>query len=317
MSSMWRFLDAPAFALLMLFAATSAAQTVGSPSTIVAKQGDAVVTLADVDAFAQGIPKQQRAGFFDNPTRLESLISTLLLQKQLAAEARKLGLENDPLVKLQIDLAVDEALSKARMQRFKSDLKVPDLAELTKEQYIGHKEKYVTPGTLTVKHVLISTKSHSEQEAKTIADTVEKEAKAHPDQFDALVNHYSDDPGKAENHGLITQAGGSDYAPAFAHASRGLKKPGEISPTIQTSFGFHVIKLVERVDPRQRSFDEARPEIIAQLDSEYVDKQVKAHADAFRNLPMDANADLVASLRTRYGSRDSFAQPALSASGKR
>jgi peptidyl-prolyl cis-trans isomerase C len=297
----------------LLIAASCEAQTgSGAPSTVLAKQGDAIVTLADIDAFAQGMPAAQRPGFFNSPKRLESLISTMLLQKQLATEARKLGLESDPTLKPQFDLAMEEALSKVRMQRYKSDVKVPDLDELAHEEYLGHKEKYASLGTLTVKHILISTKDRTEDAAKALADTVDKEVLAHPEQFDALIEKYSDDASKAQNHGVVAHADSSDYASPFADASKALKKPGDISPVTKTSFGFHVIRLVERKAAQPRSFEEVRSQIIAQLSSEYVEKQVKDHMDDLRNRPMDANAELVASLRDRYGNASLPADPASS-----
>jgi len=268
------------FALAFVFSNTAGA--VEGVSTVVARQGSATVTLADIDAFAQRIPPKDRAGFFDNPQRLESLISNLLTQKQLAAEARAAGLDKQPATTAQIDIAVDEVLSKQRLINMRETATVPDLSELAQEQYIAHKEKYITPGTLNVKHVLISDKSRSEEEAKAIADTVDKEAKAAPDKFDELVEKYSDDPSKASN--------------------KGLKKPGDISPVIKTKLGFHVLKLVSRTPDQQKKFADVRDQIVAQLRDEYVDKAVKEHTDALKNLPLDANQDLVASLRSRYGS---------------
>lgn len=272
-----------------------------SPSTVVAKQGGAIVTLTDIDAFAEGIPKEQRPGFFDDPNRLENLIATLLMKKQLVAEARAQGLDRDPAVQMQIAAAEEDALSKARMTRFKADIQVPDLNQLAKETYLGNKTKYVTPGKLVVKHILISTKEHTGAEAKALAEKVEKEVKAQPDQFDALIEKYSEDPSKGANHGVMENAGGEQYHPAFAAASRALKKPGELSPLVETSFGFHIIKLVERTPDKQQTFDEVREQIVKKLRAEYIDKTVRGHTDGLRNQPIDANPELVASLRARYG----------------
>ncbi|NCT66772.1 MAG: hypothetical protein GXC76_03905 [Rhodanobacteraceae bacterium] len=281
--------------------ASAADEISGAPSTIVARQGEAVVTLEDVDAFAAGIPEAQRGGFFNSPTRIENAILGMLMQKQLAAEARKLGLDKDPVVQTQVRRAEDEALSKARMQRFREDLKLPDFNGLAQEEYIAHKRDYVARGKLVVKHVLIGTKDRSEAEAMKIAETVEKEARSRPDQFEALVEKYSDDPSKSANHGEMEDAGdASKYVPEFAAASAKLSKPGEISPIVKTEYGFHVIKLVERTPDKPRTFAEVKPEIVARLRNEYIEKQARTHTDTLRNLPLDANADLVASLRTRY-----------------
>ena len=273
----------------------------GAPSTIVASQGGAIVTLEDLDAFAAGIPEAQRAGFFNSPTRIENLVTQLLVQKQLAAEARSSGLDKKPLVQTQVALAVDDSLAKARMAQFRDDLKVPDFDELAQEEFIAHKEAYVVRGEIDVEHVLIDTKTRTEAEAKAIAEKVEKEARADPADFEALIEKYSDDASKTSNKGMMLDAGNDKkYLDAFAEAARALKKPGEISPVIQTSYGFHVLKLVKRTEDKVPSFAEAKPAIVAKLRTQYIDKQVQGHTDALRNQPIDANADLVASLRKRY-----------------
>ncbi|MEO6688394.1 MAG: peptidylprolyl isomerase [Dokdonella sp.] len=274
----------------------------GAPSTILAKQGGAVVTLEDIDAFAARIPEGQRAGFFNSPTRIDGVVTNLLLQKQLAAEARKAGLDRDPAVQRQIALTAEEALGNVQLQRFKASMKLPDFSQLAQEDYIAHKKNYLIRGKLEVQHVLISTKTRSEADAKALAETVAQEAKAHPDQFDALVEKYSDDPSKMSNQGHMDNAGdATKYVPEFASAASALKTAGDISPPVKTSFGFHVVKLISRTPDKQRTFAEVKAEIIEQLSKEYSEKQMRTYTDAMRNLPLDGNADMLATLRTRYG----------------
>ena len=62
-----------------------------------------------------------------------------------------------------------------------------------------------------------------------------------------------------------------------------------------------MIKLLERKPAQQRSFAEVKDEIIKRLRDEYVEKEVRFHTDSLRNLPIDANEQAVASLRSRYG----------------
>lgn len=273
----------------------------GLPSTVVAKQGTAIVTLTDIDAFAQRIPEKERPGFFDNPTRLQNLILQLLSQKQLAEEARKANLDKKPEVRGQIDIATDEVLSRVRMENLKSEIKLPDFEARAKEEYIGHKDVYVVPGDLTVQHVLISMKSRDDKDAKALADTVVKEAKAHPDQFDALVEKYSEDESKANNKGVMKGVTKATYVAAFVDASKALKNPGDISQPVKTKFGYHIIKLVSRSPDQQLTYAQVHDRIVERLKSDYVSKIVQRHVDEIHNGHIDANEALVASLRTRYG----------------
>lgn len=281
---------------------TDATSSAGMPSTVVAKQGTAIVTLADVDAFAQRIPAKDRAGFFDNPTRLQNMILQLLSQKQLAEEARKADLDKTPAVQSQLTLAADEVLSRARMENIKSQIKLPDFEERAKEEYIGHKDLYVVPGDLTVQHILISTKSREDADAKALAETVAKEAKAHPDQFDALVDKYSEDESKTSNKGVMKGVSKAGYVASFVDASKALKKPGDISAPVKTKYGYHVIKLVSSTPDKQQTFAQVHDGIVEKLKADYINKNVQKHVDELRNQHIDANQTLVESLRTRYGS---------------
>lgn len=276
-------------------------KTKDDSSTVVASQGGVSVTLGELDAYAASrIPEKDRAGFFNSPQRIEMLITNQLVQKQMAAEARKAGLQNDPMVKSQIELAADETLSKARLERLRKEIKVPDFTALAKEEYSARKEKYVTPGRFDVKHILITTNNRTDAEAKALAETVEKEAKADPGQFDALVEKYSEDPSKTANLGLMSQVDSGRYVTEFSDAAKALKNPGDISPIVKTKFGYHVLKLIARTPQQQRSFADVRDEIISRMSSEYVDKQMKNYTDQLRNQKMDASPDVVASLRDRY-----------------
>jgi peptidyl-prolyl cis-trans isomerase C len=151
-----------------------------------------------------------------------------------------------------------------------------------------------------VQQVLISTKSRDDKEAKALADTVATEAKAHPDQFDALVQKYSDGESKAGN-GLVTGVTKATYGAPFLDAAKALKKPGDISVPVKTKDGYRVVKLVSRAADKQLAFAEVHDRIVERLKGDYVDKAVKQHVDEIRNQHVEANPALVASLRTRYG----------------
>lgn len=300
-------------ALLISSHACLAAGKPGAGDEVVVSQGSATITFADVDAFAERIPEAKRPGFFDSPQRIETMLTGLLLQRQLADEARKLGIDKDPALAKDGKAPTDEALSAARIERFKADLVLPDFGKLAQEEYIAHKDAYAIPADITVQNVLVTIKDRGDGKtpmdrtgqiaaAKAIADKVAAEAAAHPDQFDALIDTYSDDPDKAAGRGRVEDAGNATkYAKEFATASRALQNAGDISPVTRTTYGFHVIKLLDRKPAQQRSFAEVKDEIIKRLRNEYVEKQVRLHTDTLRNLPMDANEQAVASLRTRYG----------------
>ncbi|MBS0558327.1 MAG: peptidylprolyl isomerase [Proteobacteria bacterium] len=270
------------------------------PPGVVAEQNGVQVTLQDIDAFAARIPEKDRGGFFDSPKRIESTIMSLLLKKQLAQTARAEKLDADALVQRRIQLSTEDVLSAVQLEHYKDSLKRPDFSELAREYYLAHKAEFTEPGEVDVEHVLVSTKDRSEDEARARIGKVEAAARAHPDTFDKLVEEYSDDPSKADNHGLIEHAESGNMAPQFAKAAKELDKVGQISPIVKTEFGYHVLKLVRHKPDRQKSFDEIRDDLVAKLRNDWIDQQMAQYTGDLRGKPLDASPDLVASLRTRY-----------------
>lgn len=286
--------------LTLIITGNAAAADKFPRDTLVVSQGTARLTLGDVDGFVQKIPEKDRANFMYSSKRVETMLTNLLTNQQLANEARELHIDQDPVVQAQIRVAIDDILAGQRLVRLTSEIKVPHLEQLAKEEYQAAKTSYRTPLRVDVEHVLVGTKSRSDAEAQKIISEVEREAKANPSQFQTLVEKYSDDGSKTNNKGLMTDASSPRYDPAFAGAASELKTVGEISPVVKSSFGYHVLKLVKRTEGKQLAYDEVRQQILDKLTANYIAKQRQDHMDELRNRKMDADPDAVASLRMRY-----------------
>ncbi len=293
--------------ILFVFASITTAQmsfagSVGTnPEAIVVRRGTATITLGDIDAYLeQHVAPKDRAGYMDSPKRIEGLLLSMLLQQQLANDARALHLEQDKDVERQIALVINELLAHRRLDQATKDLQVPNLEQLAKEKYALQKAEFIERGPVDVKHILISNKSHAPDEAAKLANEIVEEAKKNPDAFDELVEKYSEDKSKKDNAGLIVNAASSQYDKAFAAAASELQKPGDISPPVRSAFGLHVLKLIKRDPDRQKSFEEVHDALISQLTNDFIDQRRRDFRDKFVNEKMDANAELVASLRDRY-----------------
>jgi PPIC-type PPIASE domain len=289
-----------ALGLLACAGAPYAAEKKTDADTLVVSQGSARVTLMDVDAYLHRIPEPDRPGFIVKPDRIETMLRNLLLDKQMADEARKMGLDKDPIVQRQLQLAVENALARARTDALRDALKMPDFTEQAREEYLANREKYQTPARHDVKHILIGTKSRTESEAEKLATELAAKLAKDPSGFDAAVEALSDDQSKKDNAGLIENATGSHLVKPFATAAGLLTKPDEISPVVRTTFGFHVLKLIKYVPAQQVPYEKVSATIVARLEKEWTDSQMRAHIDNLRNLPMDPQPEVLAGLRARY-----------------
>lgn len=85
--------------------------------------------------------------------------------------------------------------------------------------------------------------------------------------FETLVIKYSDDKFTKDNGGVIEKPiGPGDVDPVFENAVFALKKPGDISQPIQTAYGFHIVKLVEKIPVKP--FDSLQQQLKRRVDND-------------------------------------------------
>ena len=125
------------------------------------------------------------------------------------------------------------------------------------------KVKEVRPvgGEIDVSHIAIKAEEGKEQAAKDRIFEVGEQLRAGRDWL-ALCKEFSDDEGsKAEGGRLRPFRRGTfeKTAPAFEEAAFSLKSPGDISDPVQTTFGWHIIKLEQVLPPP--AFDAVKTEL--------------------------------------------------------
>ncbi|MFN2596874.1 MAG: peptidylprolyl isomerase, partial [Pyrinomonadaceae bacterium] len=85
------------------------------------------------------------------------------------------------------------------------------------------------------------------------------------DDFARLARENSDDDATKARGGDLGAFARDTHARAFDEAAFALTKVGEVSPVVQTDYGFHVIKLTKREPARAVTLDEAAPDIRKRL----------------------------------------------------
>lgn len=294
----------------LLMASSLAAETRFPEQTIVATRGTASVTMLDVDAALYGLTPRQRANFMNSPKRIEELIDRLLINQQLANEARAAKLDQSAQYREAVKQQADKILSEQMAMKLRTDLPIGDVEMLAKERYDVNPNAYTIPGRADVRHILIDTKSRSDAEAKSLAESVRARALAGED-FIALVQENSDDGSKRSNDGEIPDGEADSLDPDFRAAVKKLKTNGEISPLVKTQFGYHIIMLVQRYPAQPQSFDEVKERIVTELANRLRDERVKEHIDQLKSMEIKATPDVVASLRTRYLPEGGSAEPSI------
>ena len=119
--------------------------------------------------------------------------------------------------------------------------------------------------TATVRHILLLAQEKTEEEKQEIhkkMGEILSRAKGGED-FAELAKTYSEDTGSKENGGLYENFGRGQMVPPFEDASFSVPI-GEISDIVETTYGYHIIKVIER-KKETRPVEEVRAEIETQI----------------------------------------------------
>jgi peptidyl-prolyl cis-trans isomerase D len=103
-----------------------------------------------------------------------------------------------------------------------------------------------------------------------------------PDSFADVARKNSQDPGSAPAGGDLDFFGRGAMVKPFEEAAFSMKK-GDISDLVESDFGFHIIKLVDIKSPKQKSFDEVKATIEADLRNQQAQRKYAELAETFTN----------------------------------
>jgi len=134
-------------------------------------------------------------------------------------------------------------------------------------------------------HILIAAPKDASAAERTAAKARAEELLAavrqNPASFADLARKHSKDGSAAKGGDLEFLARGATVKP-FEDALFALKK-GETSGVVETDFGYHIVRLTDIKAPRQRTYEEMRPELEAQLKQQQAQRKYAESADAFSN----------------------------------
>ena len=135
-------------------------------------------------------------------------------------------------------------------------------------------------------HILIASPTTApaveREKAKAKAEELLAALKKSPDSFTDIARKNSQDPGSAPNGGDLDFFARGAMVKPFEDAAFAMKK-GDISDVVASDFGYHIIKLTDIRAPKQRSFEEVKSELEADMKKQQAQKKFSETAEAFSN----------------------------------
>jgi len=182
----------------------------------------------------------------NNVTQAE--LDDLLVQKNLTLENLRTIVYNQLLID---KLLAEQVASKVNVT-----------TAMALQYYNDNTDTFIVPEQVTVRHILIALVNRTPEEAKQIAENILAEILPDKSNFCELVTDYSDDAGSTDNCGEYAFSRGQMVA-EFEDAAFSMPI-GNIS-IINTTYGYHVLWVVNKTGPALVLFQDVQDQIINSL----------------------------------------------------
>jgi peptidyl-prolyl cis-trans isomerase C len=167
----------------------------------------------------------------DTPERQLAVKEELVNREVLAQAAARRGLDKNPDIAAQMDMAKQAVLVRAL---FEEEVKRNPITDAQLEQQYEVFKGSMGANEYKVRHILVD----KEDDAKAIIVELNKGG-----DFAKIAKEKSKDPGSKDNGGDLDWGPSARYVKPFADAVTGMQK-GQTTPTpVKTDFGYHVIRL--------------------------------------------------------------------------
>ncbi len=294
-----------------------------SPETVVATVNGTEVTEGEIrglvaqamQRFGGQLPPQQLQMMM--PQMREMATSQAIDRVLLAEAAQKSGIQvADEKVEEMVTrakeslpegLTLEEALKEMNLDvdswktEIKSQMQIEELVsqkiaeapEATEEEvkafYDAHPQYFETPATVTASHILLGFEEGDTDEVKAEKKAKLEGIKKQIDEggdFAVLAKEHSSCP-SSQKGGDLGSFGKGQMVPPFEKAAFTME-PGELSGIVETSFGYHLIKVTKKSDAGKQPLEDAKGQISQHLNQQNKEGAWTTYVESLRK-----DADIV------------------------
>lgn len=213
---------------------------------------------------------QVQQGQKDDENTRKQIKEALITREILAQEALKKGLDKDPHLQTQVEMAKQEFLIRAYFDDFLKTNGVTE--EEMRAEYERIKAQQTGGGErkeYRARHILIK----NEKQAKAALAQINQ---AKGKNFAQVAKTKSEDPGSKAEGGLLDWSDGSNFVKEFSEAMVKLDKGQYTKQLVKTQYGYHIIKLEDTREMQFPPFEQVKERIEQQLLAQKRDKTIEA-----------------------------------------
>jgi parvulin-like peptidyl-prolyl isomerase len=162
----------------------------------------------------------------------------------------------------------DRLAARIRQEKY-LEMKIGPLAQVTDEEarawFSENRARLAMPERIEARHVFIATLERPQEEAKALLDAALADLTAGKKDFALLARELSDDYANKERGGQLGWMTRERLPADFAAAVFPL--PANKPTLVRTRIGWHLVEVTGRKPSEPRSFEDAKPEVMAALEA--------------------------------------------------
>ena len=257
----------------------------------VARLDNEMLTDADIKAAIASLPPDLVTRLSESELSARNLAKDLLNRRIIAAQAREQQLQSDPIVEARIRQATEWILYDTYMAQVDRGVSAEAVSRLARDEYRAEADRYQSPERIKVRHMLFN-KGEDPDEAFDRARIARARVIAGED-FTELAKTLSEDEQTRSKGGLLGTFRRGQLVAEFEKVAFDLE-PGKISDPVETTFGFHLILVDERLPAGQLSFDEVQASIESRIRQQLISAgRAKLLEPLGKIKPVEADVDVI------------------------
>lgn len=210
-----------------------------------------VITEADLDFLLSTLPPQQ-AAMYANPEARKGILEELIAHELFYFDAQERHLDQEEGFQRELEIAKEKLLKSYSIASMLRQVSIKD--EDIKDYYENNAPRFQESQQYHAKHILVDTQ---EEHDEILARLQQGE------DFSQLAKEHSTCPSKDQGGDLGTFSQGQ-MVQEFDEALAAMDI-GEVKGNVKTTYGYHIIELLDKKMPRTIPFEEVQGKIHSYL----------------------------------------------------
>lgn len=249
----------------------------------VARLGSQQIDVQELKSVMATLPPEAREQLRSNRSALETWLRSRLAQKAVLEQADAQGWRQRPEVEQQTRAAAEQIVFRDYMLSVSEvPANYPSAAEL-QAAYDSGKAQWVTPAQYQVSQIFLAVGPGQRAEGvRRQALELSRKAQEAAGEFAELATQYSQEPNSARHGGDIGMQPLDQLLPEVRGVVSRLKV-GSVSDVVQSSAGFHVLKLTAQQPARTATLDDMRERLTQALRAQRQEQIAKSYLEGMLN----------------------------------